>query len=86
MSSQCLCPRGPSQIGYSGALAQAFTADRLGRRGSILFWSAVFTIGVAIQTGTTYSLVQLVIGRYIAGLGVGSLSGTDLYASHDFAN
>lgn len=38
----------------------------------------MFTIGVAIQTGTTYSLVQLVIGRYIAGLGVGSLSGTDL--------
>jgi len=59
---------------FCGALAQAFTADRLGRRGSILFWSAVFTIGVAIQTGTTYSLVQLVIGRFIAGLGVGSLS------------
>lgn len=59
---------------FCGAIAQAFTSDRLGRRGSILFWSAVFTIGVAIQTGTTYSLVQLVIGRYIAGLGVGSLS------------
>ncbi|KAG1886188.1 general substrate transporter [Suillus subluteus] len=59
---------------FCGALAQAFTSDRLGRRGSILFWSAIFTVGVAIQTGTTYSLVQLVIGRYIAGLGVGSLS------------
>lgn len=59
---------------FCGAIAQAFTSDRLGRRGSILFWSAVFTIGVAIQTGTTYSLPQLVIGRYIAGLGVGSLS------------
>ncbi|KAN0100169.1 Sugar transporter domain containing protein [Tylopilus felleus] len=63
-----------SLLSAGGALAQAFTADRLGRRGSILFWSAVFTAGVAIQTGTTYSLVQLVIGRYIAGLGVGSLS------------
>ncbi|KAG1793409.1 general substrate transporter [Suillus plorans] len=59
---------------FCGAIAQAFTSDRLGRRGSILFWSAIFTVGVAIQTGTTYSLVQLVIGRYIAGLGVGSLS------------
>ncbi|KAG2035648.1 general substrate transporter [Suillus americanus] len=59
---------------FCGALAQAFTSDRLGRRGSILFWSAIFTVGVAIQTGTTYSLVQLVIGRFIAGLGVGSLS------------
>lgn len=59
---------------FCGALAQAFTSDRLGRRGSILFWSAIFTVGVAIQTGTTYSPIQLVIGRYIAGLGVGSLS------------
>ncbi|KAG2136543.1 general substrate transporter [Suillus bovinus] len=59
---------------FCGAIAQAFTSDRLGRRGSILFWSAIFTVGVAVQTGTTYSLVQLVIGRYIAGLGVGSLS------------
>ncbi|KAG2743705.1 general substrate transporter [Suillus brevipes Sb2] len=63
-----------SLLSAGGAIAQAFTSDRLGRRGSILFWSAVFTIGVAIQTGTTYSLAQLVIGRYIAGLGVGSLS------------
>ncbi|EIW87231.1 general substrate transporter [Coniophora puteana RWD-64-598 SS2] len=59
---------------FIGALAQAFTADRLGRRGSILFWSGIFTAGVAIQTGTTWSLAQLLIGRFIAGLGVGSLS------------
>ncbi|KAG2124269.1 general substrate transporter [Suillus cothurnatus] len=63
-----------SRLSAGGAIAQAFTSDRLGRCGSILFWSAIFTVGVAIQTGTTYSLVQLVIGRYIAGLGVGSLS------------
>ncbi|KAG2050358.1 sugar transporter [Suillus hirtellus] len=59
---------------FCGAIAQAFTSDRLGRRGSILFWSGIFTVGVAIQTSTTYSLVQLLIGRYIAGLGAGSLS------------
>ncbi|KAG2094815.1 hypothetical protein BD769DRAFT_1631676 [Suillus cothurnatus] len=59
-----------SLLSAGGAIAQAFTSDRLGRRGSILFWSAIFTVGVAIQTGTTYSLVQLVIGRYIAGLGL----------------
>ncbi|KAH7886305.1 general substrate transporter [Phlebopus sp. FC_14] len=63
-----------SLLSAGGAIAQAFTADRLGRRGSILFWSAVFTVGVAIQTGTTHSLIQLVIGRFIAGLGVGSMS------------
>lgn len=41
--------------------------------GSILLWSAIFTIGVAIQTATTYSIAQITIGRFIAGLGVGAL-------------
>ncbi|KAF7347254.1 Hexose transporter 2 [Mycena venus] len=59
---------------FVGALAQAFTSDRFGRRGSILIWSAIFTIGVAIQTGTVRSIVQLTIGRFVAGLGVGALS------------
>ncbi|KAF8203957.1 sugar transporter [Pholiota molesta] len=59
---------------FVGALAQAFTSDRFGRRGSILIWSGVFTVGVAVQTGTTFSIVQLTIGRFIAGLGVGALS------------
>lgn len=30
---------------------------------------------MAVQTGTTYSIVQMSIGRFIAGLGVGALSG-----------
>ncbi|KAJ7762317.1 general substrate transporter [Mycena maculata] len=59
---------------FVGALAQAFTSDRFGRRGSILIWSGVFTVGVAVQTGTVRSIVQLTIGRFIAGLGVGALS------------
>jgi SP family sugar:H+ symporter-like MFS transporter len=59
---------------FVGALGQAFTSDRFGRRGSILIWAAIFTIGVAIQTGTTFSVVQITIGRFIAGLGVGALS------------
>jgi len=59
---------------FVGALAQAFTSDRFGRRGSILIWSAIFTVGVAIQTGTVRSIVQLTIGRFVAGLGVGALS------------
>ncbi|KAJ7146401.1 general substrate transporter [Mycena epipterygia] len=59
---------------FIGALAQAFTSDRFGRRGSILIWSGIFTIGVAIQTGTVRSIVQLTIGRFVAGLGVGALS------------
>lgn len=58
-----------------GALGQAFTSDRFGRRGSILIWSAIFTVGTVIQTATTFSIVQITIGRFIAGLGVGALSG-----------
>ncbi|KAF8581688.1 general substrate transporter [Ramaria rubella] len=58
----------------SGALAQAFTSDRFGRRGSILIWSCIFTVGVAIQTGTVHSVAQITFGRFVAGLGVGALS------------
>jgi len=39
-----------------------------------LAWSAVFTVGVVIQTATSFSIVQLTIGRFVAGLGVGALS------------
>ncbi|RDB29189.1 Hexose transporter 2 [Hypsizygus marmoreus] len=59
---------------FVGAIAQAFTSDRFGRRGSILIWTAIFTVGVAVQTGTEFSIVQITIGRFIAGLGVGALS------------
>ena len=58
-----------------GALGQAFTSDHFGRRGSILIWAVIFTVGVAIQTGTNFSIVQISIGRFIAGLGVGAMSG-----------
>lgn len=43
-------------------------------QGSILIWSAIFTVGVAIQTATVTSIVQITIGRFIAGLGVGAMS------------
>ncbi|CAK5265925.1 unnamed protein product [Mycena citricolor] len=55
---------------FVGALGQAFTSDSMGRRGSILIWSGIFTVGVAIQTGTTFSLAQLTVGRFIAGLAI----------------
>jgi MFS family permease len=34
----------------------------------------IFTVGVAIQTGTKNSVAQISIGRFIAGLGVGAMS------------
>ncbi|KAF8346892.1 general substrate transporter [Amanita rubescens] len=64
-----------SLLSAGGALGQAFTSDRFGRRGSIFIWSAIFTVGTAVQTGTAYSVAQITLGRFIAGLGVGALSG-----------
>ncbi|KAF9040293.1 general substrate transporter [Hymenopellis radicata] len=63
-----------SLLSAGGALGQAFTSDRFGRRGSILVWAVVFTVGCAIQTGTGESLAQISVGRFIAGLGVGAMS------------
>lgn len=65
----------PNREYLRGALAQAFTSDHFGRRGSILIWALIFTVGVAVQTGTNFSIVQITIGRFIAGLGVGAMSG-----------
>lgn len=59
---------------FFGAIGQAFLADRLGRKGSIIFWSVLFTIGVTIQTAAEYSRPQMLVGRLVAGLGVGALS------------
>ncbi|KAB5589324.1 Low-affinity glucose transporter HXT3 [Ceratobasidium theobromae] len=59
---------------FVGALGQAFSSDRFGRRWSIFIWCAIFTVGVAIQTGTERSIAQISVGRFIAGLGVGAMS------------
>ncbi|WVQ73530.1 hypothetical protein IAR50_003104 [Cryptococcus sp. DSM 104548] len=58
---------------FFGALLQSFTSDRLGRKGSILFWSAIFTVGIIVQV-SAFGLAQITVGRFIAGLGVGALS------------
>ena len=67
-------PTHPWRRTFFGALGQAFTADRFGRKHSIVFWSLIFTIGTAIQTGTETSIAQISAGRFIAGLGVGAMS------------
>lgn len=57
----------------AGALSGAVVADRLGRRGGIILASSVFTIGAAVQTGIS-NVAGLVVGRVVAGYGVGLLS------------
>lgn len=57
-----------------GALSGAFTADKLGRRNSMSVGVAVFIIGNVIQITAMESWVHMMMGRFIAGLGVGNLS------------
>lgn len=47
--------------------------DMIGRRKTILYGSIVFVIGGALQTFAT-GMPMMLIGRIIAGLGVGALS------------
>jgi len=57
-----------------GALSGAYTADWWGRRRSLSFGVFMFIIGNIIQITAMTSWVHLMMGRFIAGLGVGNLS------------
>jgi SP family sugar:H+ symporter-like MFS transporter len=57
-----------------GALTGAPIADRIGRRMSIIFWCLIFSVGVIIQVAASTSWVQVAMGRWVAGLGIGALS------------
>lgn len=59
---------------FGGSLSTgAFLADRFGRKKTILFGSALFTIGCIIAA-TSNGLGALVAGRVINGLGNGCLA------------
>lgn len=58
---------------FFGALFGGVFAEWLGRRLAILLSCLIFSIGVAVQVGTT-TVGGLVAGRLIAGLGVGGVS------------
>jgi sugar porter (SP) family MFS transporter len=58
-----------------GALAAAPIADRLGRKWSISVWCTMLAIGVVIQiSAPSGKWVQMVMGRWVTGLGVGGCS------------
>ncbi|GAA5860108.1 hypothetical protein JCM8547_009180 [Rhodosporidiobolus lusitaniae] len=57
-----------------GAVLQSFSTDWIGRKWSILLWSTIFTIGSVIQTASFWSIWQLLVGRLVAGMGVGAMS------------
>ena len=57
-----------------GALIAAPFANRFGRKYSISAWCIVFIIGVVIQIASETAWYQIMIGRLVAGFGVGALS------------
>ncbi|KAM0269649.1 hypothetical protein ACHAQH_009680 [Verticillium albo-atrum] len=65
-----------------GALSGAYTADWWGRRKSLAFGVCIFIIGNIIQITAMDTWVHMMMGRFIAGLGVGNLSvGVPMYQS-----
>ncbi|PHH76258.1 hypothetical protein CDD82_4070 [Ophiocordyceps australis] len=57
-----------------GALVGAPVADRVGRRISISVWSVVTAVGFVVQIAASRAWYQVMIGRLVAGVGVGGLS------------
>ncbi|KAG5360918.1 High-affinity glucose transporter RGT2 [Yarrowia sp. B02] len=58
---------------FTGAIVAPFAADTVGRRLGLLLYCVVFCIGAILQTVTT-GRVLLIVGRVIAGMGVGGIS------------
>jgi SP family sugar:H+ symporter-like MFS transporter len=57
-----------------GALVAAPIADRFGRKYSISAWSGIVCVGIIVQISSTDKWYQIMMGRFVAGLGVGALS------------
>jgi SP family sugar:H+ symporter-like MFS transporter len=57
-----------------GALVAAPIADRIGRKYSIAWWCMIVNVGIIVQISSTDKWYQIMMGRFVAGLGVGALS------------
>ncbi|KAJ4289273.1 hexose transporter hxt5 [Collariella sp. IMI 366227] len=57
-----------------GALTSSYTADWLGRRKSLAVGCLIFILGCVIQMTAMHSWVHIMMGRFVAGLGIGNLS------------
>jgi MFS family permease len=58
---------------FFGALIAGDVADRIGRRWTIISGCLTFTVGCILETAST-TLPVMVVGRLIAGAGVGFIS------------
>ncbi|KEF51707.1 uncharacterized protein A1O9_12342 [Exophiala aquamarina CBS 119918] len=69
---------------FAGAIIAGFMADKIGRKWSLLVSGAVVMVGVLLQFNAWGHLAALYVGRFVAGLGVGSCSVvTPLYTSEN---
>ncbi|KXT18611.1 hypothetical protein AC579_9838 [Pseudocercospora musae] len=57
-----------------GALVGGPLADLVGRKYSITFWCVIFCVGNIVQIAATDKWYQVMLGRLVAGFGVGALS------------
>ncbi|OAA65783.1 General substrate transporter [Niveomyces insectorum RCEF 264] len=57
-----------------GALISAPIANRIGRKYTISFWNLIIAVGFIVQISATHSWVQVMVGRFVTGLGIGALS------------
>lgn len=59
---------------FFGALIAGDLADWFGRRTTVIIGSGIYALGVVLQTASSSGLALIVIGRIVAGLGVGFVS------------
>ncbi|KAJ5058512.1 siderophore iron transporter mirC [Bipolaris maydis] len=57
-----------------GALIAAPIADKIGRKISIIAWCGILSVGFIVQMTATDKWYQIMMGRFVAGLGVGAMS------------
>lgn len=55
---------------FFGSLASSFISEPFGRRASLMICSFFWMVGAAIQS-SAQNIAQLIIGRFISGIGVG---------------
>jgi len=57
-----------------GALVAAPIADLVGRRLSLSWWTTIIAVGLIVQISADTHWYQVMMGRWVSGLGVGALS------------
>lgn len=66
---------GLQQAGAFGACFVVWpVTERIGRKKTLVISSAIFCVGVIIETVNTHSMAPFYVGRFVAGVGLGAAS------------